>query len=80
LHVFIENGAVATKPGASLSFEWRYTLTLLFTDFVDSPDTIVVPLLVWLSIHQPDLVADAERRYKALSFVAGAGRSRGAGH
>ena len=68
LHVMIESGAIATKPGVSHSFEWRYKLTLLFTDFVDSPDTIVVPLLVWLSTHQPDIMADAEKRYKTLSF------------
>lgn len=70
LHVRIENGAVATKPGVSLSFEWRYKLILLFTDFVDSPDTIVVPLLVWLSTNQPDLVADVARRDKTLTFEA----------
>lgn len=68
LHVFIEDGAIASKQGASLSYEWRYKLTLLFTDFVDSPDTIVVPLLVWLSTNQPDILADADRRYKAISF------------
>lgn len=68
LHVFIQNGTVATKPGISLSFEWRYTLTLLFTDVVDSPDTLVVPLLVWLATNQPDLIADVERRYKTLGF------------
>ena len=70
LRIYIESGAIATKPGVSLSFEWRYKLTLLFTDVVDSPDTLVVPLLVWLSIHQPDLIADAERRYKTLTFEA----------
>lgn len=70
LHVVIESGAIATKPGTSLSFEWRYKLTLLFTDVVDPPDTLVVPLLVWLAIHQPDLLADADRRYKALAFEA----------
>lgn len=68
LHVFIEDGTVASKQGVSLSYEWRYKLTLLFTDFVDSPDTIVVPLLVWLSTNQPDILADADRRYKALTF------------
>ena len=70
LHVRIESGAIATKPGSSLSFEWRYTLELLFTDVVNSPDTLIVPMLVWLQEHQPDLIADAERRYKTLSFEA----------
>lgn len=70
LRVYIEDGAVAAKPGSTLSFEWRYKLVLLFTDVVDSPDTLIVPLLVWLAVHQPDLFADADRRYKAVSFVA----------
>jgi len=70
LHVRIDSGAIATKQGLSLSFEWRYKLILLFTDFIEPPDTIVVPLLVWLSTNQPDLIADPDRRLKALSFVA----------
>ncbi len=37
---------------------------------LDSPDTIVVPLLVWLATNQPDLIADTERRYKTLTFEA----------
>ncbi|WP_043944206.1 phage tail protein, partial [Ralstonia solanacearum] len=32
----------------SLSFEYQYTLTLIVTDYPDSSDTIVVPVLAWL--------------------------------
>lgn len=70
LHLFIDKGAIATKPGASLSFEYRYTLNLIVTDYTESADTLIVPLLVWLSTNQPDLIADPDRRYKAIAFEA----------
>lgn len=70
LHVRVDSGAVATKPGSTSSFEWRYKLILLFTDVVDQPDTIVVPLLIWLAIHQPELIFDAQKRDKAITFEA----------
>lgn len=70
LRVLIEQGSVATKFGAGLSFEWRYKLTLLFMDVNDSPDTLVVPMIAWLSVNQPDLLLNPDRREKALSFEA----------
>lgn len=68
LNVWIDEGSVASKIGRGLSFEWRYTLTLLFTDFVDSPDTVVVPLLAWIAQNQYDLLTDPEKRTRALAF------------
>lgn len=68
LRAWIDEGAVACKQGASLSFEWRYNLNLLFIDFVGSPDQIVVPLLSWIESHQYDLFADPEKRLRALTF------------
>lgn len=68
LRLWIEEGAVASKLGASLSYEWRYTLTLLFTDFVDAPDTLIVPLLAWIEKNQYDLFLDPEKRDRALTF------------
>ena len=68
LHLWIDEGAVASKLGCGLSYEWRYTVTLLFTDFVDSPDTLIVPLLAWIAENQYDLLADPEKRARALAF------------
>lgn len=70
LQLFIESGRVASKIGDSLSFQYHYDLKILITDFAESPDVIVVPVLVWLQTHQPDLLLDPVRRDKALSFVA----------
>ena len=70
LHVFIEKGRVATKIGAGLGFEYRYTLQLIVTDFAESPDVLSVPLLVWIQTNQPDLLLDTEKRDSAIAFEA----------
>ena len=70
LHVFIEQGRVATKVGSGLGFEYHYTLQLIITDFAESADVLNVPLLVWLQTNQPDLLLDTERRDHAIVFEA----------
>ena len=70
LHVFVEKGRIATKIGAGLAFEYRYTLQLLITDFAESPDVLNVPLLVWIQTNQPDLLLDTEKRDRAIAFEA----------
>lgn len=68
LKVFIEKGAVATKVGASLSYQYAYTLQIVIINFAEPADVLVVPLLAWLQTNQPDLLLDPVRREKALSF------------
>lgn len=70
LHVLIEKGAVATRLGEGLGFEYRYTVQLIITDFAEPADVLVVPLLVWLQTNQPDLLLDPDRRDKAIAFEA----------
>lgn len=70
LLVFVEKGSVATKQGRGLGFEYRYTLQLVFTDYVEPADTITVPLLVWISTNQPDLIADTTKRDQAIRIEA----------
>ncbi|MBI2306094.1 MAG: phage tail protein [Rhodocyclales bacterium] len=70
LHVFIDKGSVATKRGAGLGFEYRYTLQIVVTDYADPPDTLTVPLLVWISTHQPDLIDNTDRRDRAIGIDA----------
>lgn len=70
LHVLIEKGRVSTKAGVSASFEYHYTLQLLITDFAESVDTLVVPIMVWAQTHQPDLIHAIDKQSKAITFVA----------
>lgn len=68
LHVFIENGHVATKAGQTASFEYRYTLQLQVWDFSEPVDTLIVPILVWAQEHQPDLIHAIAKQEKAIGI------------
>lgn len=62
LLVFIDEGGIVSTEEAGLSFEWRYTLNLIFTDLAAHPDHIAVPLLAWLRDNQSELMGNPERR------------------
>ena len=70
LHVFIEKGRISTRLGGGLGFEYQFTVHVIVTDFSESADCLIVPLLVWLQTNQPDLLQDAERRQRAIAFEA----------
>lgn len=70
LHSFVEKGKIATRRGSSSSFEYRYTATLVITDFADSVDTVMVPLLAWVEVNQPDLIDNEQKRENAINFRA----------
>ena len=69
LLVFIDNGSLASTAADGLSFEYRYTLNLILTDYAGHPDTVMVPLLIWIGIHQNELLANPGNR-SAIAFDA----------
>lgn len=74
LVILIENGQVALTGARSLtgpkllSHEPQYTLQLTLLDFEHDPEEIIVPLLEWLTTHQPDYLDDPEWQQNGLSF------------
>lgn len=62
LLVFADEGGIVSTEEAGLSFEWRYTLNLIFTDLALHPDEIAVPLLGWVRENQSELLGNPERR------------------
>lgn len=57
LALFVDKGSVASVRSGSLSFELAYTLTIWVEAFAGDLDTLFVPILAWISKHQPDLIA-----------------------
>ncbi|PLR45427.1 phage tail protein [Chimaeribacter arupi] len=70
LHMFIDNGRIASTLAASLSFEYQYQLNLVITDYAGDIDLIVVPVLAWLRENQPDIMATKERRESGFVYRA----------
>ncbi|WP_421576590.1 phage tail protein [Stenotrophomonas maltophilia] len=67
LLVFVDDGGLVASFTAGLSFQYRYILELVLRDFSGAPEAVMVPLLQWLTRHQPDLLANPENREK-LTF------------
>lgn len=70
LHVFIDNGNNTATLAASLSFEKRYTLNVVVTDFTDDIDLLFVPVMAWLRVNQPDIMTTDEGRKKGFVWYA----------
>jgi hypothetical protein len=68
LHVFVEQGSIHCTATRSLSHEYRFTLTIVVTDYAGPTDALMLPLLAWIRIKQPELLANPTRRENAISF------------
>ena len=68
LLVFADEGNVVANATASLSFEYRFKLNLIVTDYAGDADAIMVALIAWLKVNQLDLLANEERRKHGIAF------------
>jgi len=70
LLVFIERGAIGCRLGGGLSFDYRYDINLVVLDFAAHADTLMVPLLSWISVNEPALMQDPGTLEKVICFEA----------
>lgn len=70
MHIFIDNGKLASTLVASLSFENQYTLNVVVTDFTGDIELLLVPIRAWLRIHQADIMTTDEGRKKGFTYFA----------
>lgn len=66
LRVFIDSGNNVATLARSLSYEKRYTLNIVVTDFTNDIDLLFVPIMAWLRVNQPDVMTTDEGRKKDL--------------
>jgi len=70
LSIFVRQGRTVCAGGASLSFEYHYTVQIVVLDFAGEPDHVMLPLLVWLRTHQREYFDNPEWRESRLRFEA----------
>lgn len=69
LLVFVDEGSTVAHGTGSLSFEYRYTLNLILTDMQGSADPVMVAVLEWAQVNQPELLAvNQERERNGITF------------
>lgn len=61
-----DDGNNTATLARSLSFEKRYTLNIVVTDFTDDIDLLFVPIMARLRVNQPDIMTTDEGRKKDL--------------
>jgi hypothetical protein len=66
--VFADAGHVAATNTKTLSFEYRYTLNLILLDYAGDADPVMLALLAWVKVNQPDLLDNQEKRRHGIEF------------
>lgn len=68
LHLFVDNGTLIATPAASISWEYRYTLNVVVTDFTGDQNLLMAPILFWLRENQPDQMQNVTERERLFMF------------
>ena len=68
--IFIDNGKVRCTAAASLSFEYSFDLQIILTDYAGHPDSVMLPLLGWLSVNQSELLENLDKSAQGIKFEA----------
>lgn len=68
LLVFADAGNIVASAVKSLSFEYRYTLNLILTDFAGDADQVMIAILAWVKVNQSELCDNADLRKTGISF------------
>lgn len=70
LHLFVDSGSVVATSATSISWEYRYTLNVVITDFTGDQNLLMAPVLFWLGVNQPDALQNASERERLFTFEA----------
>lgn len=74
LHVFVDGGRLVATSAAGAadskggSFEYRYTLNIIVTDYPEEANTLVLPVIAWAQNWQTELLANDENWRDGIKF------------
>lgn len=70
LYLFVDDGSIVTTYEPSLSYEYNYSLNIIIEEFPDDQNIIFAVVLEWLKEHQPDILANPDKRATGIRFEA----------
>lgn len=68
LQLYVDGGQIVATGSASLSFEYRYTLNVIVTDYAGDITALIVPMMAYLRTNQPEILENPDLREKAFKF------------
>lgn len=68
LQLYVDGGQIVATGAASFSFEYRYTLNVVVTDYAGDIATLIVPMMAYLRTNQPEILENPQIRENAFKF------------
>lgn len=68
LQLYTDGGQIIATGSHSFSFEYRYTLNVIVTDYVGDIAALVVPMIAYLRTNQPEIFENPQLRENAFKF------------
>ena len=68
LLIFVEGGNICSTLAQGLSFQYKYTLSIVCPDYADEVAKIAIPLLEWIRMNQSELLANFDKVEDAIKF------------
>ena len=68
LQLYVDGGQIIATGAASFSFEYRYTLNVVATDYAGDIATLIVPMMAYLRTNQPEILENPQIRENAFKF------------
>lgn len=69
LQLYTDGGQIIATGANSFSFEYRYTLNIIVTDYAGDIAALVVPMIAYLRTNQPEIFENPQKREGAFKFV-----------
>ena len=70
LLIFVDEGRMVNTLANGLSFEYRYQLNIIITDFSEDMAAVAVAVYAWLRENQSELMANLDKAKDGVKFVA----------
>lgn len=68
LQLYVDGGQVIATGAPSFSFEYRYTLNVIATDYAGDIAALIVPMIAYLRTNQPEIFETPQMRENAFKF------------
>ena len=68
LQLYVDGGQVIATGAPSFSFEYRYTLNVIATDYAGDIAALFVPMIAYLRTNQPEIFENPQMRENAFKF------------
>lgn len=70
LYLFVDDGGIFATNEPSLSYEYIYSLNIILEAFPGDQNVVFAVVGEWVKQHQPDILANPDKRANGIRFEA----------